>query len=232
VSSLSPDLEGLLAEASSPECTAAAEALRAETAGRKIVLRVDRVEPSKNIVRGMLAYEELLLAHPQWREQVVHVALVYPSRQGLAEYLAYGAEVTYTAERINAALGTPGWSPIILHMEDNRPRSLAALTISDVLLVNPVRDGLNLVAKEGPHLNAVDGVLVLSHEAGAWQELSGPAMGVNPFDVAGTADALQLALTMPAAERAERSTVMQRIIRSRTAADWLRDQLAAVRSSH
>ncbi len=111
VSSLSPDHEGLLAEASSAACVRSAEALRAETAGRKILLRVDRVEPSKNIVRGMLAYEELLLAQPEWREKVVHVALVYPSRQGLAEYLAYGAEVTYTAERINAALGHPGLGP-------------------------------------------------------------------------------------------------------------------------
>ena len=232
VSSLSPDHEGLLEEASSPECLRAADALRAETAGRKLLLRVDRVEPSKNIVRGMLAYEELLLAHPEWREQVVHVALVYPSRQGLAEYLALGAEVTYTAERINAALGTPDWSPIILHMEDNRPRSLAALTLSEVLLVNPVRDGLNLVAKEGPHLNTVDGVLVLSHEAGAWSELAGAAVGVNPFDVAGTADALHGALSMPAAERAGRSAALQRVIRARTAADWLRDQLAAARSSN
>jgi trehalose 6-phosphate synthase len=145
--------------------------------------------------------------------------------------LALGAEVTYTAERINAALGTPDWSPIILHMEDNRPRSLAALTLSDVLLVNPVRDGLNLVAKEGPHLNAVNGALVLSHEAGAWSELSEAAVGVNPFDVAGTADALQVALAMPSAERARRSATLQRLIRARTADDWLRDQLDAARSS-
>ncbi|HEY2214131.1 MAG TPA: trehalose-6-phosphate synthase [Acidimicrobiales bacterium] len=227
VSSLSPDHEGLLAEASTPACLRSAEALRVEAAGRKILLRVDRVEPSKNIVRGMLAYEELLLAHPEWREKVVHLALVYPSRQGLAEYLAYGAEVTYTAERINAALGSPDWAPIILHMEDDRPRSLAALTISDVLLVNPVRDGLNLVAKEGPHLNTVDGVLVLSHEAGAWNELAEAALGVNPFDVTGTAEALHVALSMPAAERAERSVTLQRLVRARTAADWLEDQLEA-----
>src|SRR5580698_1655079 len=120
----------------------------------------------------MLAFEELLVAHPQWHDKVVHVALVYPSRQGLADYLALGAEVAQVAERINHAFGTPEWSPIMLHMNDDRPRSLAALTISDVLLVNPIRDGLNLVAKEGPLLNATDGVLILSHEAGAWEELA------------------------------------------------------------
>ena len=93
--------------------------------------------------------------------------------------------------------------PIVLHVEDDRPRSLAALTIFDVLLVNPVRDGLNLVAKEGSLLNGGDGVLVLSHEAGAWEELSEAALGVNPFDVAGTADALHRALSMDPAERPE-----------------------------
>ena len=131
------------------------------------------MEPSKNIVRGMLAFEELLTAHPEWRGRVVHVACAYPSRQGLAEYLAYGADVEHTAERINHAFGAAadGWTPIVLPVEDDWARSLAALTLSDVLLVNPVRDGLNLVAKEGPLVNTVDGVLVLSRQAGAWAEL-------------------------------------------------------------
>jgi trehalose 6-phosphate synthase len=194
------------------------------------VLRVDRVEPSKNIVRGMLAFEELLEAHPEWREQVVHVALVYPSRQGLAEYLALGAEVTHTAERINHTWGTATWTPIVLSVEDDRPRSLAALTISDVLLVNPVRDGLNLVAKEGALLNGNDGVLVLSHEAGAWEELSESAVGVNPFDVSGTADALHQALSMDVGERRRRATHLRSLVLARTASDWLEDQLAAAQS--
>jgi trehalose 6-phosphate synthase len=227
VSSLSSDHEGLLAEAASPECALSVEALRAEAGGRRIVLRVDRVELSKNIVRGMLAFEELLVAYPQWRDEVVHIALVYPSRQGLADYLAYGAEVTHTAERINHAWGTPTWTPIVLHVEDDRPRSLASLTIFDVLLVNPVRDGLNLVAKEGSLLNGADGVLVLSHEAGAWEELSEAALGVNPFDVAGTADTLHRALSMDPAERRSRASRLRSLVLGRTAADWLEEQLAA-----
>ena len=204
--------------------------LRAEVDGRRIVARTDRMEPSKNIVRGMLAFEELLTAHPEWRGRVVHVALAYPSRQGLAEYLAYAADVEHTAERINHALGTDGWTPILLSVQDDWPRSLAALTLSDVLLVNPVRDGLNLVAKEGPLLNQVDGVLVLSHQAGAWEELSldgGGAIGVNPFDVAGTADALHAALTMDAPARRARAAALRDAVRGRTAADWWADQVAA-----
>ena len=203
VAPLGADAGVLEEEAASPECAAAAAALRAEVGGRRIVARTDRMEPSKNIVRGMLAFEELLTAHPEWRGEVVHVAFAYPSRQGLAEYLAYAADVEHTAERINHAFGeradADGWTPIVLSVEDDWARSLAALTLSDVLLVNPVRDGLNLVAKEGPLLNAADGVLVLSHQAGAWEELAlggGGALGVNPFDVAGTADALHAALTM------------------------------------
>ncbi|HEX3333575.1 MAG TPA: trehalose-6-phosphate synthase, partial [Acidimicrobiales bacterium] len=233
VAPLGPDADVLEAEAAAPETAAAAAALRAEVGGRRIVARADRMEPSKNIVRGMLAFEELLRARPEWRGEVVHVAFAYPSRQGLAEYLAYGADVVHTAERINHAFapgpGGDGWRPILLSVEDDRARSLAALQMSDALLINPVRDGLNLVAKEGPLLNTVDGVLVLSRQAGAWEELAlggGGAIGVNPFDVSATADALHAALSMAPADRAARATALRAAVRARTSADWWADQLA------
>ncbi len=233
VAPLGIDAGMLEAEAATPECSAAAAALRAEVGGRRIIARTDRMEPSKNIVRGMLAFEELLRAHPEWRGEVVHVAFAYPSRQGLAEYLAYGADVEHTAERINHEFGSAadGWTPIVLSVEDDRARSLAALSLSDVLLVNPVRDGLNLVAKEGPLLNTVDGVLVLSRLAGAWDELSldgQGALGVNPFDVVATADALHTALSMGPDERAARASALKSAVRARTSAHWWDDQLAAV----
>jgi trehalose 6-phosphate synthase len=232
VAPLGPDAGVLEEEAASPACADAVEALRAEVGGRRIITRTDRMEPSKNIVRGMLAFEELLIAHPEWRGQVVHVAQAYPSRQGLAEYLAYAADVEHTAARINHAFGdrAAGWMPIVLSVKDDWIRSLAALTLSDVLLVNPVRDGLNLVAKEGPLLNASDGVLVLSRQAGAWEELAldgGGALGINPFDVAGTADALHAALTMDTAERSARASALRAVVRGRNAADWWADQRAA-----
>ena len=106
VAPLGPDAAALESEASSPGSAEAAEALRAAVGGRRTVVRVDRMEPSKNIVRGMLAFEELLHAHPEWRGQVVHVAMAYPSRQGLAEYLAYASEVEHTAAQINHAFGS------------------------------------------------------------------------------------------------------------------------------
>jgi trehalose 6-phosphate synthase len=236
VAPLWPDADVLAQEAAAPETVAAADALRAELGGRRVVARADRMEPSKNIVRGMLAFEDLLGAHPEWRGEVVHLAFAYPSRQGLAEYLAYAADVEHTAERINHAYGagsgsgSDGWQPIVLSMADDRARSLAALTLSDVLLINPVRDGLNLVAKEGPLLNIADGLLVLSREAGAWEELSlggTGALGVNPFDVAGTSDALHAALTMSPSDRSARASALRSAVMQRTSADWWDDQLAA-----
>ncbi|HVT41351.1 MAG TPA: trehalose-6-phosphate synthase [Acidimicrobiales bacterium] len=232
VSPLGPDADVLEEEVATAAVRTAAEALRAEIGPRKIVARADRMEPSKNIVRGMLAFEELLHTHPAWRGEVVHVAFAYPSRQGLAEYLAYGADVEHTAARINHAFGAAadGWTPIHLSVEDDRARSLAALTLSDALLINPVRDGLNLVAKEGPLINSADGVLVLSREAGAWEELElggDGALGVNPFDVSATAEALHRALSMDAPARAARATALRDVVRARTSADWWDDQLAA-----
>jgi trehalose 6-phosphate synthase len=228
VAPLGPDPGALGEEVSSPAGANAGEALRSLVGGRRTIVRSDRMEPSKNIVRGMLAFEELLTAHPEWRGEVVHVALSYPSRQGLAEYLAYGADVEHTAERINRAFATGSWTPIVLLVDDDRARSLAALSSYDVLLVNPVRDGLNLVAKEGPLLNGVDGVLVLSREAGAWEELSSAgAVGVNPFDVVATAEALHGALRMDPGERARRAASLRAVVRGRTSADWWADQLAA-----
>ena len=191
------------------------------------MVRVDRVELSKNLLRGFWAFEELLETRPRWRGEVVFLALAYPSREGLAEYLAYRAEVEHAAARINETWSTADWTPILLDVADDRDRSVAALTRYDVLLVNPVRDGMNLVAKEGPLVNGTDGVLVLSREAGAWEELHGAALGTNPFDLGETAQALDAALDMEAGERGARAAALRSTILGRTAADWFADQLAA-----
>jgi trehalose 6-phosphate synthase len=209
-----------------PEVEAAGGRLEAEVgADRQVILRVDRMELSKNILRGFWAYEELLANEPEWQERVVFVALAYPSRQGLAEYLAYQNEVESTVARINQRWATPGWTPIVLHVEDDYPRSLAALTRYDVLLINPIRDGMNLVAKEGPVVNTSDGVLALSREAGAFEELAGPALEVNPFDVGGTAAVLSQALRMQPQERAAAAKALRELIVAKTPADWFNDQL-------
>jgi trehalose 6-phosphate synthase len=212
---------------------AAAEHLRRldEAVGdRLLIARVDRIELSKNLLRGFLAYDELLETKPEWRERVVFSASVYPSRTTLADYLGYTSEVHALIDRVNARWATPDWTPILVDAEDDFAASVAVLQRYDVLLVNPVRDGLNLVAKEGAAVNQRDGVLALSRESGVFDELGEWAVTLNPFDVSGTADALHSALTMSAAERAERASGLRAAARRRTPHDWLRDQRSAASS--
>ncbi|MFI5676544.1 alpha,alpha-trehalose-phosphate synthase (UDP-forming) [Streptomyces cellulosae] len=197
-------------------------------AARRTIVRVDRTELSKNIVRGLLAYRQLLDDHPEWRERVVHVAFAYPSRQDLAVYRDYTAEVQRVAEEINSEYGTPGWTPVVLHVKDDFARSLAAYRLGDVALVNPIRDGMNLVAKEVPVVSDEGCVLVLSREAGAYEELGEEAITVNPYDVIGTARALHEALSMPAGERAERTKRLAAAATALPPAQWFLDQLNAL----
>jgi trehalose 6-phosphate synthase len=217
----------MAAEATAPGCEAAGVELDRLIGDRKLVVRVDRVELSKNILRGCWAFEELIETRPEWRDRVVLLALAYPSRESLADYLAYRNEVEYAVARVNETWGTDSWTPIVLDVADARARSVAALQRYDVLLVNPVRDGLNLVAKEGPLVNRKDGVLVMSREAGAWEELRTAAIGINPFDVSGTCAALESALTMGREERAGRAGDLRQLVLAHTAADWLADLIAA-----
>ncbi|MET9456276.1 trehalose-6-phosphate synthase [Streptomyces canus] len=204
-------------------------ALREEIgAGRKTIVRVDRTELSKNIVRGLLSYRRLLESRPEWRERVVHVAFAYPSRQDLAVYRDYTAEVQRVADEINSQYATPGWTPVVLHVKDDFARSLAAYRLADVALVNPIRDGMNLVAKEMPLVSDEGCALVLSREAGAYEELGDDAIVVNPYDVEQTAEALHEALTMPAHERAERAKRLAAAATALPPAQWFLDQLNAL----
>jgi trehalose 6-phosphate synthase len=200
--------------------------LRAETGpARKLIVRVDRTELSKNIVRGLLAYRQLLAEHPDWRERVVHVAFAYPSRQDLPLYREYTAEVARLAVAINAEYGTDDWTPVLLKVDDDFPRSLAAYRLADVALVNPIRDGMNLVAKEVPVVSDNGVALVLSREAGAHAELGDDAITVNPYDIRATAAALYTALTLPEAERAARTKRLADAATALPPSRWFLDQL-------
>jgi trehalose 6-phosphate synthase len=203
--------------------------LLAEAASdRQLIVRVDRTELSKNIVRGLAAYRELLATRPEWRGHVTHLAFAYPSRSDLAEYRAYTASVHELAGEINAEFGTPDWKPLILEVRDDYPRSLAACGLADVLLVNPVRDGMNLVAEEGPILSERGCALVLSREAGAAALIGEAALLVNPYDVSATAGALHAGLTMPAAERQQRSATIASAAAARAPRRWLAEQVEAL----
>ncbi|WP_405841265.1 trehalose-6-phosphate synthase [Streptomyces sp. NBC_01518] len=230
VHGLGADADFLRARSHEPDVEERIVALREEIGeGRRTIVRVDRTELSKNIVRGLLAYRQLLDDHPELLEKVVHVAFAYPSRQDLAVYRDYTAEVQRVADEINSRYGTAGWTPVVLHVKDDFARSLAAYRLADVALVNPIRDGMNLVAKEVPVVSDEGCVLVLSREAGAYEELGEDAIPVNPYDVIGTAAALHEALTMPAGERAERTKRLTAAATALPPAQWFLEQLNALR---
>jgi trehalose 6-phosphate synthase len=227
VAPAAPDPEDTSRVATSPACTAALQDLERQVADRFFVVRVDRIELSKNVLRGFHAFDELLYNRPDLRGRVTFGAFVYPSRTGLTDYLAYGQEVNALARVVNDKWGDGQWTPILLDTDDDYPRSVAALRRADALLVNPVRDGLNLVAKELSLVNERDALLVLSDRAGCADELADYAQMINPFDVTATAAALGAAYDMARAERAGRAAGMRKVVRARTPADWFADLVAA-----
>jgi trehalose 6-phosphate synthase len=226
---LGVDARALRERAAEADVRAAAGALAGLTVGgQQLIVRVDRTELSKNIVRGLAAYRELLTARPEWRGRVTHLALAYPSRSGLAEYQAYTARVHELAKEINAEFATADWTPLVLDVRDDYPRSLAACGAADVLLVNPIRDGMNLVAEEGPILSERGCALVLSREAGAAALIGEAALIVNPYDVTATAEALHAGLSMPPTERRRRSAEISAVAAARAPRRWLAEQVEAL----
>jgi trehalose 6-phosphate synthase len=196
--------------------------------GRRVVVRVDRAELSKNILRGFDAYAELLRRRPDLVGEVVHLVHVYPSRTDVPEYRDYAVAVREAAAALVAEFGRPDWEPLLLEVQDDLAAALAAYQLADVVLANPVRDGMNLVAKEAPVVSERDAVLVVSDQAGAADELGAAALVVNPFDVTATASALEQALAMPAAERADRRAELVRAAGACPPAQWVRAQVDAL----
>jgi trehalose 6-phosphate synthase len=221
VAPLGPDPAALAADAVSPATAEATEALHALVGDRAVVLRSDRTDPAKNIVRGFLAYDRFLELHPEWHDRVVFVALLNRSRESLADYLAYEQEVATCAARVNARHGTATWQPVVVDTRDDYPRTIAGFTRYDVLVVNSLKDGLNLVAKEGPLVNRRDGVLALSPEAGAFDELGGSALPMHPYDLEQGAEVLHRALTMGPAERATRAASLRDAAARHSPESWL-----------
>jgi trehalose 6-phosphate synthase len=207
--------------------------LRAEReilAGRpeKLVVRVDRTDPSKNIVRGFRAFELFLDAHPEMHRRVGMLALLDPSRQDIPEYAEYLGAIQREARRVNDRFQQSGWRPIDLEIADDFAKSVAAYKQFDVLLVNAIFDGMNLVAKEAPLVNERNGVVVLSENAGAHAELGEWALTVNPFDVEGQAEAIGHALSMDADERRERLEAIREYVREHDLNRWTDTLFAAL----
>jgi trehalose 6-phosphate synthase len=226
---ISIDVDALRRLAKSPEVARYRSELQALIGQRQLILRIDRIEPSKNIIRGFQAYEELLELHPAYRGHVKFLALLVPSRLEVDEYQRYLDELMAAAGRINAHYGDSRWEPVRLLVGEDYPRAVAALQLYDVLLVNSIADGMNLVAKEGPIVNQRAGVLVLSERTGARQQLEPGAIVIAPCDIYATAEALHQALTMPVLRREELAVRLRWAIEREDLQAWLQGQLQAVK---
>jgi trehalose 6-phosphate synthase len=191
-----------------------------------LVVRVDRTDPSKNVVRGFRAFALYLEMHPEMCGRVTLLALLDPSRQDIPEYVEYLAAIEREARGVNQRFQRDGWLPVDLQIADNFAQSIAAYKQYDALLVNPVFDGLNLVSKEAPLVNDRDGVLILSENAGSHEQLGEWALTVNPFDVYGQAEAINAALAMDAVERHQRAEAIRGCVREHDLASWTAAQLA------
>jgi trehalose 6-phosphate synthase len=213
-------------ELAASDSVLAAERELVERRPEQLVLRVDRTDPSKNIVRGFRAFELYLEAHPERHRRVTMLALLDPSRQDIPEYAEYLGAIQREARRVNDRFLQDAWLPIELVIQDNFTGSVAAYKQFDALFVNAIFDGMNLVAKEAPLVNVRDGVLILSENAGAHAELGEWALTVNPFDVAGQAQAIHEALTMAEDQRHERLEAIRAHVREHDVTEWIDAQLA------
>ena len=225
---ISIDVANLKAMCLDEEVIEYGKSLQEIIADQKLVLRVDRIDPSKNIIRGFNAFEELLSLHPEYLEKVMFLALLVPSRREVEEYKDYLDKIMAISGQINAEYGTSNWEPVRLLVGENYKRAIAALQLYDVLLVNAVADGMNLVAKEGPIINERNGVLVLSERAGASQQLAPGAIVISPCDVYATAEAIHQGLSMGVEERNTRARSLNWLIENNDIYCWLKDQLHAV----
>jgi trehalose 6-phosphate synthase len=225
---ISIDADDFEARASSPEVEEHREALSASRR-EHLILRVDRTDPSKNIVRGFRAFGILLGDHPELRERVTFLALLQPSRQDVEEYADYTERIRRVVADVNLDHGTSDWQPIDLRLEENLDQAVAAYTLFDVLMVNAIFDGMNLVAKEAILVNQSDGVLALSENTGAYEQLQDVAVTLYPFDLQQQADALYEALTMPTDERRRRQKAAAALVREHDVRRWLGDQFDDIR---
>jgi trehalose 6-phosphate synthase len=225
---ISIDVEALRQLASSEDVAQYRNEIQDIMGDCQLLLRIERIEPSKNIVRGFLAFEEMFELYPEHRGKVKFLALLVPSRLDVDEYQNYLDDLMVAAGRVNAKYGDSEWEPVRVLVGESYPRAVAAQQLYDVLLVNAIADGMNLVAKEGPIVNQRDGVLILSERAGARQQLEPGALVVPPVDVYATAQALHQALTMPGEERRKRAERLRWLIEREDISAWLCRQLETI----
>jgi trehalose 6-phosphate synthase len=195
-----------------------------------LILRVDRADLSKNVLRGFTAFDIFLEQHPEFHERITFTAQLMPSRTDVPEYAEYLEKIEALVAVVNHRHGTTDWMPIDLKLRDDLDEAVASYKHYDVMMVNAMFDGMNLVAKEGPLVNERDGVSILSENTGAHEELGEFALSVNPFDVQELADAIYSALTMSPEGRRRRAQGLKESVTRRDPGDWIDDQIADIRA--
>ena len=195
-----------------------------------LIIRVDRADLSKNVLRGFTAFDTFLSQHPEFRERVTFIAHLQPSRQDVPEYAEYLERIEALVAVVNHRHGTTDWMPIDLRIYENFPEAVARYKHFDLLMVNSIFDGMNLVAKEAPAVNTRDGVVMLSENTGSHEELGDCALTVNPFDIQEQSDTIYRALTMSSEERSLRAGRLREIVRDRDPEKWIAEQLADIES--
>ena len=193
-----------------------------------LIIRVDRADLSKNVLRGFTAFDQFLTDHPEFLETVTFIAHLQPSRQDVAEYQEYLERIEALVAVVNHRHGTTDWMPIDLRIYENFHDAVARYKHYDLLMVNSLFDGMNLVAKEAPAVNTRDGVLMLSENTGSHEELGEFALSVNPFDIEEQAEAIHQALTMSPEEREQRADGLRRIVEATDPGIWIDHQLADI----
>ena len=189
------------------------------------IVRIDRAEPNKNVVRGFKAFELLLSRHPELHGKVTFLAFLVPSRTHIRQYQRYMEEIQQLIDHINQTFANQDWQPIRAFMENNYTQAIAGMKLYDILLVNTIIEGMSLVAKEGPVVNSHDGVLVLSESSGAYHQLAEGVLAVSPTDIEGTMETLYQAITMSPEERKERAKTLSDAIQREDINHWICNQL-------
>lgn len=215
-----------------PDARAFSDTLTGLVGDRQLIVRADRLEPAKNILRGLRGFAEFLQDDPAASGSVVHYVLAYGSRSSLPEYQRYAADVAAMVEEVNGRFGTGDWQPVLFDTANDHPRGLAAMARADLLVVNPLWDGMNLIAKEGPAVNERDAALILSRNCGAADDLGDAAILVDPLDVTALADAIRLGLAMPAEERRRRAGRLQAAAAALPPRQWFARLVAELKRAH
>lgn len=215
------DYDAFASAVGTPEVEAETAKIQAQLTGRRVVLSLDRLDYSKGIPGRIEAFARFLERHPEFRQHVTLIVVAVPSRAEVAEYRALKRQVQERISEVNGHYGTWGWVPIWYLYQSVPLATLVALYhTADVAMVTPLRDGMNLIAKEYVAVQTEGrGVLVLSEMAGAAAELTG-AIPVNPYNLDEMSEAIHAALTMGEAERIERNRTMQRRLRRATVDAW------------